>query len=90
MYMRRSKEEIIVLILEFCKTPASITRIFYQCALNFSTGKLYLDKLISAGLVEALDGPTITYKTTAKGLEALERMKDVMSMFGDARASEQG
>ncbi|NPV63648.1 MAG: DNA-binding protein [Methanotrichaceae archaeon] len=73
--MKRSREEIAEQILEICREPASKTRIVYQANLNFNTVMPHLDMLIMAGLLEILDAQIVTYKTTEKGIKALEHIK---------------
>jgi predicted transcriptional regulator len=81
--MRRSKEEIVCQILELCENPASKTRVVYLCNLNFRTVCPHLERLITAGLLEASGGSIITYQTTAKGLEVLGYMKALKIVTGD-------
>ncbi len=79
--MKRSKEEIIGLILEICKEPSTKTRVVYQANLNFKNATQYLDMLIDAGHLEASEPPPIRYKTTQKGIEFLERIKSLNALF---------
>ena len=72
--MRRSKEEIIGTILELCKEPVNLTKVVYWCNLNFSTVKQHLGILVSAGLLEVSGNDHPLYKTTEKGIEALEHL----------------
>jgi predicted transcriptional regulator len=72
--MRRSKDEILGLILELCKEPVNVTKIVYQCNLNFNTVKLHLRLLIDTGLLEVSGTDHPLYKTTEKGIEALKHI----------------
>ncbi len=53
----------------------------YQANLNYRTVKPYLDTLILIGFLEVIDGPIILYRTTEKGNEALERLKEVDALI---------
>jgi predicted transcriptional regulator len=76
--MKRSKEEIVIAILEVCKNPVSKTKIVYSGNLNFRTIKPHMDYLIDSGLLEiSTNSKTKMYKTTPKGLEVLERFKEI-------------
>lgn len=76
MFMKRSKEEIIKCILELCKEPATVTRIVYQCNLNFRNGRTYITGMITSGLLsEVPDDRGTLYQSTPKGQNILGRMK---------------
>jgi len=66
---------IIAQILEACIDGASKTRIVYRCNLNFTTVNPYLDLLKGRGLISASGGQRIRFRTTASGLELMERLK---------------
>ncbi|MDD1750488.1 MAG: winged helix-turn-helix domain-containing protein [Methanothrix sp.] len=72
--MKRSKQEIVSVILEVCKSGANKTRIVYQANLNFKTINPYLDILIKNGLIELNQG---NYKTTQKGAILMGDLKQV-------------
>ncbi len=72
--MKRTKEEIVVKILETCLMESSKTHIVYKSNLNFSIAAQYLDILTNNGLIAAIDGK---YKTTEKGKEILATIKKV-------------
>jgi predicted transcriptional regulator len=72
--MKRSKEQIIEKILTICKEPAGITKIVYQCNLNFYTVKIHLEGLTGAGLLDVSETNPILFKTTNKGMKALEHI----------------
>ncbi len=75
MKWKRSSDMIIAQILEACIDDASKTRIVYQCNLNFTTVNPYLDLLTNRGLIATSSGPRARFKTTACGLELMERLK---------------
>jgi predicted transcriptional regulator len=79
--MKRSKEDIIENILELCIEPASKTRIVYQVNLNFRTINPHLDRLLDAGLLEAFGDTQIMYKTTPKGMEALQHIRALRDLL---------
>ncbi len=82
MFMRRSREAIVACILKLCKEPITITRIVYQCNLNFKSTRAQVNKLISAGLLTEISGDRETYyQTTPKGLEILDCIKVVDDLF---------
>jgi predicted transcriptional regulator len=70
-----------------CKNPQDIehipnkTRIVYQVGLNFHTVEPYLDLLLEKGLLEAIPGVYIMYKTTEKGEGALESHKAIEAIY---------
>ena len=70
--MRRSKEQIIEEILNICKEPAGLTKIVYLCNLNFKVARLHLNRLNDAGLLDVSGTNQILYRTTPKGMQALE------------------
>jgi predicted transcriptional regulator len=75
MKWKRSSDMIIAEILEACIDGASKTRIVYQCNLNFTMVKPYLDLLTGRGLIAASSDQRPLFKTTASGLELMERLK---------------
>ncbi len=82
MPSKRSRDQIITQILALCQEDgASKTRIVYQVNLNFKTVKEYLDLLLEKGLIEAISGGHITYKTTEKGERALEFHRAVEAIY---------
>ncbi len=94
MNWKRSSDMIIAQILEACIDGASKTRIVYQCNLNFTTVNPYLDLLADRGLIAASSCPRARFKTTASGLELMERLKQhhceiskLRSQIEDASAS---
>jgi predicted transcriptional regulator len=64
------------IILEICKKPIPKTRIINQANLNFKNVDNYLSPLIRIGALEVLGKSLIRYKTTPKGLELLDHIKE--------------
>ena len=82
MMQKRNKDQIKSQILALCQEDgANKTRIVYQVGLNFKTVKEYLDLLLEKGLLEAIPGEHIIYKTTEKGERALESHKAVEAIY---------
>jgi predicted transcriptional regulator len=79
--MKRSKEQIIEKIMRICKEPAGVTKIVYQCNLNFYTVRIYLEGLTDAGLLDVSETKPILYKTTNKGIKALEHINAFRSLL---------
>ena len=61
-------------ILAICKEPTGLTKIVYQCNLNFHIAKHHLQLLTDAGLINVSGADQISYSTTPKGMQALERI----------------
>lgn len=81
--MKRSKQEIIAQILEVCLNSSSKTRIVYQVNLNFRTINPYLDMLIKKRLIEISEAEQKLYKTTPKGADLLDTIKQVNSSLSE-------
>ena len=81
--MKRSRQEIILQILEICMNGASKTKIVYKVNLNFKTVNPYLDLLIKNGLIQVNEGGAIVYETTPKGIELMESIKRVRDKLLD-------
>jgi predicted transcriptional regulator len=80
MLQKRNKDQIKSQILALCQEDgANKTRIVYQVGLNFKTVRGYLDLLLEKGLLEAIPGEHIIYKTIEKG--ALESHKAVEAIY---------
>ena len=79
--MKRNKAQIMGDILSLCKNQTSLTRIVYQCNLNFKTVKPYLEHLIKYGLLETSGEGRTLYSTTEKGLDALRQLDLVRPLF---------
>ncbi len=73
---KRSRDLILASILETCSgSGVSKTKVVYLSNMNFGSIKPYLDLLINDGLIEITDGRPHLYRTTSKGLEALQHFK---------------
>ena len=77
MTPKRSRQEIMLVILDLCAGDGAIkTRIVYKCNLNSRTARGHLDELEKAGLIEAIRQPQHTtkkgviYRTTQRGITA--------------------
>jgi predicted transcriptional regulator len=82
--MRRSQHDIILKILDICKSDTSKTRIVISANLNFKTVNSYLDLLIKNDLLQSKREKTILYKTTNKGTDLLYRFKKIQSQLVDS------
>lgn len=77
---RRTNDQIIGQILEACQGEgAGKTKIVYTCNLNFKNVNLYLEQLILAGLLESSG---TLYRTTQKGMKALEHIIALRTLLG--------
>ena len=82
MLQKRNNDQIKSQILVVCQGDgANKTRIVYQAGLNFKTAKGYLELLLEKGLLEAIPGERIMYKTTEKGEGALERHRAIEAIY---------
>ena len=81
MQEKRSRDQIKAQILALCQEGTSKTRIVYQVNLNFKTVKEYLDLLLEKGLLEAIPGGRVMYKTTEKGERALASHMAVEAIY---------
>lgn len=83
MKRKRSKDQITAQILELCcdDNGANKTKIVYQVGLNFHTIKPYLDMLTKNELLERIPEDLLTYKTTQKGIKALESLKVIEEFY---------
>ncbi|MFB3765786.1 MAG: winged helix-turn-helix domain-containing protein [Methanotrichaceae archaeon] len=79
--MRRTKEEIIVRILETCLVGANKTVIVYKSNLNFATVVPYLDSLLKNGFIASIEGPIRKYETTDRGKELLSGLKEIHKLL---------
>jgi predicted transcriptional regulator len=78
---RRDKLEIIRSILSICnKDNATKTKIVYRANLNFKTAGIYLDWLITRGLVSKDENQ---FKLTNKGTELLSNLKNISPIFNE-------
>ena len=79
MRERRSKDQIVIEILSRCADGENITKIVYQTNTNFTTIRTYLNHLTKNDLLECQGTSPILYKTTAKGIEMMNRLKQIQS-----------
>ncbi len=78
MAQKRRRDQILSRILTVCQGDgASKTKIVYGSNLNFKTVNLHLEILLANGLLEMLDGAIVLYRTTEKGVEVLEHLKEI-------------
>lgn len=75
--MKRSKDMIISQVLDICMEGASKTKIVYQANLNFRTVNPYIELLCKNGLIETVQGQTVYYKTTQKGIKILKEFRHI-------------
>jgi predicted transcriptional regulator len=85
--MKRSREQIMEDILKVCGEPVSVTKVVYQCNLNFHTVRIHLERLIDAGLLDVSGTDQISYKTTAEGMKALEHINAFRTLLMPAAKS---
>ncbi|MHC1688025.1 MAG: winged helix-turn-helix domain-containing protein [Methanothrix sp.] len=77
-----TKDEIIANILEICLMPKiTKTKIVYQAGMNFGSVVPYLSLLTGKGLLEAVPGKHLIYKTTQKGEKALESLRAIEAII---------
>jgi predicted transcriptional regulator len=81
MQEKRNRDQIRAQILSLCQEGASKTRIVYLTNLNFKTAKEHLDLLLEKGLLEAIPGERVVYKTTEKGDGALESHRAIEAIY---------
>lgn len=81
MAQKRRKDQIISQILDLCLGGVCKTRIVYLANLNFKTINPYLENLVANELLEAIDGPTVVYRTTEKGAQVLDLMKRIENLM---------
>jgi predicted transcriptional regulator len=68
---KRSDMEVAAAILHVALNGAKKSHIIYQANLNFQLGKKYLDRLITAGLLNESNNGRRVYSTTEKGVDYL-------------------
>jgi predicted transcriptional regulator len=86
--MKRSREQIMENILKVCKEPVSVTKVVYQCNLNFYTVRIHLERLTGAGLIAVSGTDHVSYRTTAEGMKALEHINAFRSLLMPAAKSQ--
>jgi predicted transcriptional regulator len=85
MRERRSRDQIILEILDICAEGENVTRIVYRANTNFTTIRSYLDTLIRNDLVECLPGPPRIFKTTSKGTAMKKSLKKLQEELGELK-----
>jgi len=80
---RRCEEEMMIRILEIskCAEGANVTKIVYSANLNFKSASFLIEKLLKFGMLEKVNGKDARYRTTDKGLKAIEKFRDFSKMF---------
>ena len=73
---KRSRTEIVAMILEAANGGATKTKIMYKAFLSYAQLREYLSVLIENNLLEYLEGSQ-TYKTTEKGLNFLKMHNEI-------------
>jgi predicted transcriptional regulator len=76
--LRRSKQELIPVILELAKEGESKTALFMKAGMSQQQIRKYHPALLKAGLIEVRDGGKLY--TTKKGLEALKHYKALQGL----------
>lgn len=78
MRHKRYTNQIFMQILEACRGEgASKTMVVYASGLNFKTIIPYLVLLNQNQLINVTDGPTVIYRLTPKGYEALNHLREL-------------
>ena len=81
--MRRGRFEIIGEILTLTADGAGgavKTSIVYRANLNFNIANRYLNMLLREGLIRVVDGPTMKYRISERGLKFLDMYKNLKGM----------
>jgi predicted transcriptional regulator len=81
MPQKRSRDQIIAKILDTCMDGANKTKIVYQANLNFRTINPPLDLLLEKGLLEAIQGERVVYRTTQAGERAMETLREARAIY---------
>jgi len=83
---RRSRDDVIVNILNEALSGANKTRLMYRCNLNFARFNRYLGELLGANLIECIKANPegiVLYKTTDRGcalLRVLRKASEFLSV----------
>jgi predicted transcriptional regulator len=75
--LRRSKSEIMLDVLNICRSGASKTKIVYKANLNFNTATPYIDLLSKKGLLSIREGSGTFYETTPQGIEVMKTLRQL-------------
>ncbi|RLI27496.1 DNA-binding protein [Candidatus Bathyarchaeota archaeon] len=79
---RRSRLEILYLILKSCEKGASKTQITYDARINFRISMQYLDLLEERNLVQTQQvGDRSIYKLTEKGSRLLHHLEEAVKLL---------
>lgn len=81
--LRRGRFEIIgeILTITADGTGGAVkTTIVYRANLNFNIANRYLNMLLQEGLIRVVDGPTMKYRITERGLKFLGMYKNLKGM----------
>jgi predicted transcriptional regulator len=81
MHEKGSNALVITQILNTCVSGTSVVRIIFASRMNFNTIKPYLASLAESGFIETVNGTS--YRTTEKGLEALEHPTVLLDLSGN-------
>jgi predicted transcriptional regulator len=88
---RRDKLCIISEITEIAKNGALKTQIMYKANLSFAQLNEYLKLLIKINLLEkCADGRKEVYRATGKGIDYLQRHREIMDLLNENGNSENG
>ena len=79
--MKRTKEQIIVAVLETCLLGASKTIVVYKSNLNFRTVNPYLEALTKRGFIAVIEGPPRKYQITDRGKELLSGLQEIHKLL---------
>lgn len=74
MRAKRSKNKILQEILSICSKGENITQIAYMSNTNLTVARDLIE-LLKKNLVNEVDGSPVIYKTTARGLQVMDRLK---------------
>jgi predicted transcriptional regulator len=81
MQQKRSKDQIIIQILDTCRGGANKTMVVYRAGLNFTTVVPHLALLQEKGFLEVKPGSRIVYKTTQAGERAIETLREARAIY---------
>jgi predicted transcriptional regulator len=82
MSKKRSKDQIMARILALCQGDgANKTKIVYQVGMNFRSIVPYLSLLTDKGHIVSEERELTIYRTTQKGMQALEALKMVEAIY---------
>ena len=81
MRARRSKDQVIVEILNMCEKGENLTSIVYRTNTSFAGIKAYLAVLMKNDLLICQDASPRIYKTTPKGREMRDRIEKLHKLM---------